>query len=104
MKARRPADAVRLEQIPNVGPRIAADFVRIGIRKPAGLRGQDAFRLYERLCRVTRSYQDPCVLDTFMAAVHFMDGKGAKPWWAFTAGRMRTHRARLRQVKDRYTR
>ncbi|HSH95895.1 MAG TPA: helix-hairpin-helix domain-containing protein, partial [Roseimicrobium sp.] len=30
---------------------------------------------------------DPCMLDTFIAAVRFMDGGPKKPWWAFTKER-----------------
>ena len=31
--------------------------------------------------------QDPCVLDTFMAATDFMRGAAAAPWWSYTAQR-----------------
>ena len=45
--------------------------------------------LYDELCRVTGTRHDPCVLDVFLAAVRFMEGKPAKPWWAYTAERKR---------------
>ena len=35
--------------------------------------------LYRRLCRGDRPAQDPCVLDTFMAATDFMAGAAAAP-------------------------
>src|SRR5437762_12304064 len=79
----------KLEHVPNVGPSIAADFRFLGIATPGELRGQDPYALYDRLCMVTGVRQDPCVIDVFLAAVRFMDGKPAKPWWAYTAERKR---------------
>ena len=77
----------RLESIPNIGPSLAADLRSIGIAHPHDLPGQDPYRLYDRLCRVTAARQDPCVLDTFIAAVRFMEGAPAHPWWHYTAER-----------------
>ena len=78
-----------LEDLPNVGPAIAADFVRLGIRTPRELVGRDPYALYDELNRVTGACHDPCLLDTFIAAVRFMDGAPAKPWWKYTAERKR---------------
>ena len=86
-KAGTPADCLSLEQLPNIGPTLAANLRLIGIREPADLRGKDAFVLYQRLCAATGQRQDPCVLDTFMAAVDFMRGAPAAPWWTYTAQR-----------------
>jgi Pathogenicity locus len=80
----------RLEQLPNIGPSLAADLRLIGIHAPPDLRGQDAFTLYQRLCIATGQRQDPCVLDTFMAAVDFMAGAPAAPWWHYMAQRKAT--------------
>ncbi len=88
-KARSAADCERLEQLPNVGPAIAADLRRIGIGHPRDLRGQDAFALYRRLCEASGRRQDPCVLDTFLAAVDFVAGAPPAPWWRYTAERKR---------------
>ncbi len=79
----------QLEQIPNIGPSIAADLRRIGIRKPSDLRGQQALALYEQLCEVDRQRHDPCLLDVFMSAVDFVHGKPARPWWTYTPKRKR---------------
>ena len=76
-----------LAQLPNIGPALAADLRLIGIHEPQQLRGKDAFVLYQRLCAATGQRQDPCVLDTFMAAVDFMRGAEAAPWWRYTAQR-----------------
>ena len=81
---------VRLEQIPNIGPAIAADLRQLGITVPAELIGRDAYAMYEDLCRLTGQRHDPCVLDTFIAAVRFMEGEPKKPWWKYTAERKKT--------------
>jgi hypothetical protein len=87
-------DIIRLEDIPNVGPAIAADFRRLGITTPADLVGRDPYALYEELCRVTGVRHDPCVLDTFIAAVRYMEGAPKRPWWKYTAERKRELAAR----------
>jgi len=79
-----------LEDLPNIGPKMAADFRLLGIAKPAQLKGQDPYRLYEKLCEMTGVRQDPCVLDVFIAATRFMGGDPARPWWHYTAERKRT--------------
>jgi len=86
-KAASAAECETLEQLPNIGPSLAADLRRIGIAQPADLRGKDAFVLYQKLCAATGQRQDPCVLDTFMAATDFMRGARAAPWWHYTAQR-----------------
>lgn len=79
------------EEIPNVGKRIAGDFKKIGISHPQELKAKNPFKLYQKLCKLTRFRHDPCVLDTFMAVVDFMNGRPAKPWWAFTAERKKKY-------------
>jgi hypothetical protein len=76
-----------LEDLPNVGKSIANDLRLLGIQRPAQLRGKNPVKLYDALCRATGQRQDPCVLDTFMSIVDFMDGGRALPWWAFTKKR-----------------
>ena len=66
-----------------------ADLRLLGITHPRQLAAADAFQLYQALCRATGQRQDPCVLDTFLAAVDFMRGAPAQPWWAYTAQRKR---------------
>ena len=43
--------------------------------------------MYDRLCVQTGIRHDPCVLDTFIAAVRFMEGGPKVPWYAYTAER-----------------
>lgn len=91
--ARAPrADTVTtLQEIPNIGPSLAADLRRLGIDRPAQLAGQDPHQMYQRLCAITHERQDPCVLDVFISAVRFMEGAPAKPWWHYTAERKRRY-------------
>jgi len=86
-KATTADECLTLEQLPNIGPSLAEDLRSIGIHRPADLRGKDAFVLYQKLCAATGQRQDPCVLDTFMAATDFMRGAQAAPWWHYTAQR-----------------
>ena len=76
-----------LEQLPNIGPSLAADLRLIGIMHPRELSELDAFALYQQLCAATGQRHDPCVLDTFMAATDFMRGAPPAPWWHYTAQR-----------------
>jgi hypothetical protein len=78
-----------LEEIPNIGPAIAADLRRLGIKAPGDLPGRDPYKMYDDLCRMTRERHDPCLLDTFIAAVRFMEGAPNRPWYAYTAERKR---------------
>ena len=87
LKARHAGECELLEQLPNIGPSIASDLRSLGVRHPRELAAKDAFVLYQQLCAKTGRRQDPCVLDTFMAATDFMRGADAKPWWTYTAQR-----------------
>ena len=78
------------EQLPNVGPATAGDLRLLGFKRPMQLVGENAYRLYEQLCRKTGQRHDPCVIDVFLSVVRFMEGAPAKPWWAYTAERKRT--------------
>jgi hypothetical protein len=76
-----------LTSIPNVGPAIARKLQRVGVQEPVDLRGQDADELFERLCALDGRRHDPCLLDTFHAAVDVADGKPARPWWEYSRER-----------------
>jgi hypothetical protein len=90
-----------LQEIPNIGPSLAQSLERAGIKRPRQLKGKDPYRLYAKLCQVTGVRHDPCVLDTFISAVRYMEGGPAQPWWHFTPERRETLRvmqARCRPV------
>lgn len=87
LKARSAGECELLEQLPNIGPSLAADLRLLGVTHPRELASKDAFVLYQSLCAKTGKRQDPCVLDTFMAATDFMRGGEPRPWWTYTAQR-----------------
>ena len=87
MKALVAAEAIELLQLPNIGPAMAGDFKVLGITRPTQLTGKDPYTLYQRLCEITGARHDPCVLDTFISAVRFMQGAPPHPWWHYTAER-----------------
>jgi hypothetical protein len=97
-KATDRSDYTRLEHLPNVGPAVAADLRLIGIAKPEDLVGRDPYRMYDQLCEVTKQRHDPCLLDTFIAAVRFMGGEEARPWWHYTKERKRVLAARQKEA------
>jgi hypothetical protein len=82
-------DIAHLEDIPNIGPSIAADLRQLGITTPDDLPGRNPYAMYDDLCRITDQRHDPCLLDTFIAAVRYMEGAPKTPWWKYTAERKR---------------
>ncbi len=86
-KAATADDCATLEQLPNVGPAMAADLRMLGIHTPQALKGRDGLQLYRALCTTTGQRHDPCVLDTLLAVVDFMNGAAPAPWWAYTKQR-----------------
>jgi hypothetical protein len=80
-----------LRQIPNIGPSLAESLERAGIKRPSQLKGKDPYVLYATLCKRTGVRHDPCVLDTFIAAVRYMEGGPVQPWWHFTPERRENH-------------
>jgi hypothetical protein len=80
-----------LTAIPNVGPAVARRLVRLGIAAPEDLCGRDPEELFDRLAALDGYREDPCLLDTFTAAVAFAEGGPALPWW---------HHSRLRKAAE----
>jgi Pathogenicity locus len=59
----------RLGDLISIGPAMLRDFEVLGIRSIAQLAKQNPTSMYRKLERRTGHRQDPCVLDTFHAAV-----------------------------------
>jgi hypothetical protein len=82
---------VNLLSIPGVGPSIAKDLNRLGIREVAELRGRDPENLYTDLCRDVGHHVDRCVLYVFRCAVYFASERDHDPellkWWNWKDGR-----------------
>lgn len=78
-----------LADLRNVGPATLKDLSLLGVSSVRDLAREDAFGLYERLCRITRQRHDPCVIDVFMSAIDQARGNRARPWWDYTPQRKR---------------
>ena len=74
-----------LQQLPGVGPSVAADLRRLGVRSVPDLARRDPERLYTRLCEMTGQRQDRCVLYAFRCAVYAACTERPDPellkWW-----------------------
>jgi len=85
------AKVSRLTDLPNVGPAMARDLHLLEIMEPDDLLGQNGRDLYDRLCQLTATRHDPCVLDVLLSITGFMAGDAPQPWWHYTAGRKLAH-------------
>jgi Pathogenicity locus/Domain of unknown function (DU1801) len=83
-----------LSQLRNIGKAMRADFELLGIRSVKQLAKCTADELYKRIQRLTQSRHDPCVWDTYAAAIHQAKTGEALPWWEFTQVR------KQRQAKE----
>lgn len=83
----KPTHPDALQRLPGVGPAIAGDLRLLGIRSLSDLARRDPERMYDRLCYLTRTRQDPCVLYVFRCAVYVARTTSPKPelmkWWAW---------------------
>jgi hypothetical protein len=77
-----------LLDIPNVGPAVARRLLTLGVTGPEDLRGRDPEELFSRAAALAGRPQDPCLLDTFAAAVAFAETGDERPWWAFSRERI----------------
>ena len=59
----------QLADLISIGPAMLRDFDQLGIGSVPQLAKQDPKKMYARLERLTGQRVDPCVLDTFCAAV-----------------------------------
>jgi hypothetical protein len=82
-----PRDDDALTAIPNVGPAIARKLRALDVTSAHDLSGRDPDELFERLCALDGRRHDPCLLDTFVAAVDYANGAPARPWWEYSRER-----------------
>ncbi|MEO9167456.1 MAG: helix-hairpin-helix domain-containing protein [Aestuariivirga sp.] len=75
---------MRLSELRNIGKAMLRDFDLLGITSVAQLATQDADELYLRIAVLTGQRHDPCVHDTYAAAIHQAKTGEALTWWAFT--------------------
>lgn len=88
--------AVKLREIPNVGPAMAADLMRLGIMCLGDAASKDPDEMYRELCAIDGKRHDPCVRDVFASVVAYAQGGPSRPWWEFTPER----KARAREGRD----
>lgn len=78
-------DPRRLSDLSGIGKAMLKDFDLLGIRSVDQLAKADGKKLYDKLCRITGSRQDPCVLDTFTCACAQARNpklpKAQRNWW-----------------------
>jgi hypothetical protein len=77
----------RLRAIPNVGPKMAAELIKLSITRLEGAAGRDPDEMYHELCAIDAKRHDPCVRDVFAAVVSYAEGGPPRPWWEFTPER-----------------
>jgi len=79
------------EDLPGIGPSLAADLRLLGVKSFRDLARRDPERLYARLCDITHEKQDPCVLYVFRCAVYASRATLPDPellkWWSWTERR-----------------
>lgn len=75
----------KLGDLSGIGKAMLADFALLKIRTVDELAAADPQKLYDDLCKRTKSKQDPCVLDTFRCAVAQARDPGLpidqRNWW-----------------------
>ena len=95
----------QLKDLVSIGPAMLRDFEMLGIRSVAQLARQEPKEMYEQLCTLTGQRQDPCVLDTFSAAVaQARDPElppGKRQWWYWSRERKRQAAGPDRRAKVR---
>lgn len=75
---------VQLQTLPNVGPATAADLLRLGVTSVDDLSLRDPKDLYDRISALDGVRHDPCVLDTYAAAIHAARTGVSIPWYEFS--------------------
>jgi hypothetical protein len=74
-----------LRRIPGVGPAVADDLWRLGIRSVQDLRGRNPDALYIQLCEQAGQQIDRCMLYVFRCAVYYDSNEIHDPdllkWW-----------------------
>ena len=64
-----PMDSRQLKDLRGIGRKMLEDFELLGVGSVAQLKSEDAQKLYDRMCELTGTRQDPCVLDTYRCAI-----------------------------------
>jgi nucleotidyltransferase/DNA polymerase involved in DNA repair len=76
-----------LAALANIGPAMLQTLDLLGLSTIQQLAVQDADVLYHRLEELTGVRHDPCVWDTFRAAIHEAKTGEKTKWWDWTPER-----------------
>ncbi len=83
--ASRLKEETQLRDLRGIGKKMLEDFDKLGIASVRQLKAQDAQELYDRMCSLTGTRQDPCVLDTYRCAIEQARNPNLpeeqKDWW-----------------------
>ena len=75
----------RLQEIPGIGPSIAADLIALGYFSVPDLADEDPQEMYDRLIVQEGKHVDRCVLYVFRCAVYYASTADRDPeklkWW-----------------------
>lgn len=89
----------QLQEIPNVGPKMAAALLKLGVARLEDAAGRDPDEMYHELCALDAKRYDPCVRDVFAAVVSYAEGGPASSWWEFTPARKEREAKEQRTVQ-----
>lgn len=87
IRAKRAANksTANVQTMPGIGTSLAGDLRDLGISKVGDMAGKSPEALYQRLCRLRKRMQDPCVLYAFRCAKYYAERKRHRPelllWW-----------------------
>lgn len=88
-----PRSSDELLRLANIGPAMRRDLALLGVNSVRQLARCSADTLFRALQQRTGKRQDPCVWDTFAAAIHQARTGEARPWWHYTPERKRRQAA-----------
>ena len=97
--ARHEEGVARLRAIPNVGPKMAAELIKLGVTRLEDTAGRDPDEMYHELCAKDAKRHDPCVRDVFAAVISYAEGVPARPWWEFTPERKAQEQTRAEGLR-----
>jgi hypothetical protein len=90
-----PTESLQLKDLRNIGKAMLLDFELLGVSSVKQLARCNADKLYARIQELTHTRHDPCVWDTYAAAIHQAKTGEALAWWEFTKVR-KEREAKLR--------
>lgn len=74
-----------LQSMPGIGPSLARDLRDLGVSCVGEMAKRSPEKLYQKLCRLRKGMQDPCVLYAFRCAKYYAERKRHRPelllWW-----------------------